>query len=555
MSDSMPRSVRLGGLAQVLALGALISQCPAASPPTVAPWFAPPEAFNSSLSAPVSAPAPAGGTRFGISCIDLDGDGWEDLLLNAGGNAPLTIFRNNRRGGLLPIDPGSKAPWEGEARGMLAWERDRHSHHVLITRQNLTAPRDASWEVHSLDLSLADRRFTLQPHQLLSSGLETGRALALADVDLDGRLDLFVGGSRQSAGSAEPASSQLYRGTPTGFALDSDNTSRLAKLGDVVGAIFTDINGDGRSDLILALRGGPIKLWINDHGRLLDSSASWGLDSTIGSWTCLASGDFNGDGRIDLVVGCEPDSEPAPPRPLSPDPTPIHTASNPSPPRVERESSIYLNSRTRFQPVALPESVQRTPARRIAVNDFNGDGLADVFVLYAQLPDQRTKSGEPTPPRGGLLFGTGDGHFRPTAADEVGLELPISFATAAVGDLDADGRVDWVGVPKPGTAWVFRNVLAPSGLRVQVRLASPDRWAVGATVRAVYAMGTLGPAWEVQSGGGQAAQDSPVLILGQRSALASIRVTWPGSEITTIKVPAQAREIEIDSRGVLRVIQ
>lgn len=551
----MPRLAWLGRLVPVLAFGALITHSPAASPLASPRWFAPPEAFNASPSAPATSPVAADGTQFGVSCIDLDGDGGEDLLLTAGRPALLNVFRNNRRGRLLPVDPSHKVPWEGETLGTLVWENDRRSHQLVITRRDLTAPRDASYEVRSLEVSLTERQCTLRPHQTLPSNLEVGRALALADLDLDGRLDLFVGGASRAVNPAEPASSQVYRGTPAGFVLDSDNTARLAKIGNVVGAIFTDINGDGRPDLVLAIRGGPLKLLINDHGRLLDSSASWGLDSTVGSWTCLASGDFNGDGRSDLVVGCAPTNEPASARPLSSNPEPAPSASNTPPRRVQHDSSLYLNFRTFFKPLALPDAVQLAPARRIAVNDFDGDGVADLFVLTAAPGPQRANRKESTNQRGWVLFGLGDGQFRPSPAEEAGLDLPVVFQTATVGDVDADGRVDWVGVPKPGAAWFFRNVLAAPGLRVQARLASPDRRAIGATLRAVYAMGTLGPAWEVQLGGGQGAQDSPVIILGQRTALASILVTWPGGEITTVKVPAQAREIEIDSLGVLRVMQ
>src|SRR4029450_12572224 len=81
------------------------------------------------------------------------------------------------------------------------------------------------------------------PGQVSSTG-----PLAMADIDGDGNLDLFVGGRVVPGRYSEPASSLIFRGTGTGWVLDAENTKRLAQVGLVSGAVFSDLDGDGDPD-------------------------------------------------------------------------------------------------------------------------------------------------------------------------------------------------------------------------------------------------------------------------------------------------------------------
>ena len=99
---------------------------------------------------------------------------------------------------------------------------------------------------------------------------------------------------------AEAARSMIFRQAGGKWVLDADNSKRLANVGLVSGAVFTDIDGDGDADLALACEWGPLWVFRNDRGTFTDATAELGLDQFKGWWNGVSAGDFDGDGRLDL---------------------------------------------------------------------------------------------------------------------------------------------------------------------------------------------------------------------------------------------------------------
>jgi hypothetical protein len=141
----------------------------------------------------------------------------------------------------------------------------------------------------------------------LPDGFRTnGGAVAAGDIDGDGDTDLFVGGR---------VVAREYGRTPTSVLLENDGTGRfsrvteerapgLASVGMVTDAVWTDVDTDGRTDLVVAGAWMPVTVFRQQaDGTFAEATAEFGLGDTRGWWTALAAGDVDGDGDPDLVAG------------------------------------------------------------------------------------------------------------------------------------------------------------------------------------------------------------------------------------------------------------
>ena len=541
----------------------------------------------------------------GVSWVDVDGDARDDLVIGTGLGGHLAVFYNDGHGGFAPVQGAPlDHPEARDQSTVLGW-RTTGAETVLLAGSSNYQDAGAAGS--------CVRQYALARHVVEDTfpGWEaTVGPLAMADVDGDGLLDVFVGGRFLPRGYPAAVPSLLFRGTGTKFSLDDNNCVALAQAGLVSGAVFSDLEGNGWPDLVLACQWGPIRVFHNDHGKLLDVTHALGLDRYLGWWNGVATGDFDGDGRLDIVAsnwGRNTKYQSHRDHPLqvfygewrTPGvvdqleayfddtlqkvvPWATFAVAQAMPWIAERfpthrayatasvaellgdrmattkvlqanwlETTVFLNRGDHFEAHPLPPEAQFAPAFGVAVGDLNGDGNEDIVLsqnFFAVDGDTvRYDAG-----RGLVLEGDGRGGFRAVPGQESGVAVYGEQRGCALGDYDGDGREDLVITQNGAQTKLYHNEGAKPGLRVHLAGPPGNPWGIGAELRLQFGS-RLGPLREIHAGGGYWSQDSPVQVLGGPEPPTGLWVRWPGGKTMTVAIPSGAREIKVDPSGRLTV--
>jgi len=476
----------------------------------------------------------ASGLVGGCVVDDFDGDGYLDVMASSFGLvAPrdqLRLYHNQGDGSF--VDRSVAAGLEGLVGGSNLVQADFDNDgylDVLVLRGAGLIDR-VSWQPPSLLRNRGDGTFEDVTE---AAGLLfrcPSQAAAWGDFDNDGWLDLFVGIESSVVPAfelplfhdLEPSPKvpcKLFRNNRNGSFTDVAADAGVAGIGYIKGAAFGDYDNDGRPDLVVTQLFGPAILLHNEGGHfaqagVLEPNRSY----AVWFW------DYDNDGWLDLFVGSNSQLSPA------------YVAGQIAadylglPVTVERPRLYHNRGDGTFVNVTDGSGLGRALyATGAAPGDFDNDGRPDVYFgtgaadYRALIPNR-------------MFRNAGDGRFQDvTTAARVGHLQKASGV--ALGDVDNDGDQDIyvvVGGEYPGDT--FRNALfLNSGtenhwLTLRLEGRGSNRSAIGARidVRLDTDEGPDRVCAVVSSGGSLGASSlQQELGLGKAKAIRSVEVHWP----------------------------
>ena len=494
----------------------------------------------------------------GCAFVDLDGDGWADVLLINGKDwAPSgqhyypALYRNNHNGTFTDITRGSGLDVEMYGMGVAVADYDN----------------DGLPDVYITALE-GDRLFHNEGHGhfrdvTAASGIHNanfGMSAAWFDYDRDGKADLVVANYVQwtaktdiwcsadgksktycTPESYKGQSLRLYHNLGGGKFEDATGKAGLQNSGSKsLGIAVFDYNGDGWPDLFIANDTQPNKLYRNKQNGSFEeigmqAGVAYGEDGTARGAMGVDAADYDHCGHPHVLVG------------------------NFS----KQMLALYHNDGNGlFTDVAPSTVLSRASYMSLSwatfFFDYDLDGLEDVFVNNGHLdPDiNRTQSDMQfsQPP---LLFRNAGGGKFDNVSGDVGPDFkrPIVGRGAAYADFDHDGDLDLLLTTNGGPAILFRNDGGNRNKWLTVRLngTKSNRSGLDAVVRIESASGKQSQ--HVHSGSSYLSQSDLALTFGlNRDPIVShLVIDWPSGKKQTFDNVAPNQSIIIDeTRGIVR---
>jgi len=500
----------------------------------------------------------------GVCLIDYDGDGWLDIyLVNGSSLAALAgkepqvhaaLFHNNHDGTFTNVAATAGVENDRWGLGCAVGDYDNDGRPDLYVT-NLGKNRLYHNEGNGKFVDVADKA-GVSLDSTAGDVWHDSTGVTFGDYDGDGRLDIFVAGYVEYSFKHPPivgeptvkSATCQYRGEnvmcgPRGLEGATDHlfhnngdgtfteTTAKAGVGDSnrfygLGAVFADVNNDGRMDLVVANDSTPNYLYINKgDGTFEDASytSAYAFNeagreiSNMG----IAVGDYENNGHLDLVNTVFSDDY----------------------------NVIFRNDgKGNFEDVSFAANEASVTMPFVGFGDgfldYDNDGWLDLLFVNGHVyphVDKNSDWGMTYAQRPLLFHNEQNGKFQVMPAVEgTGLAEVVVGRGAAFGDLFNDGKIDVVTNDLDGFPLLLRNVVTNSNHWIELQLeggAKSPRDAVGATV--YLTAGGVRHRGDVLSGASYLSSNDQRLHfgLGAATKIDAVEVHWPSGKVESVALP------------------
>jgi hypothetical protein len=499
----------------------------------------------------------------GAVFFDYDGDGWVDIFLVDSGSisdpavdrrARHRLYHNRGNGTFEDVTERSGIQHHGYGMGACAGDYDGDGRPDLYI---------TNYGPNTLYHNNGDGTFTDVTAAARVGDPRWSTGCAFADLDRDGKLDLwvvnYVDADRVHSpfcGNASlgvrfychplnynPLPSTVYRNDGGGVFTDVSASSGVGALrANGLGVVIADYDNDGWPDVFVANDEMPNFLFHNSgHMRFtetgLASGIAVGADGKARAGMGIDAGDYDGDGRLDLVI-TNLDFE-------------MHSLHR----GLDRGLFGYATLESGIGFPTLP-----FVGFGVAFLDFDNDTQLDIAIANGNILDNaaQLRAGATYMQRKLLFRNLGNRRF-----GEVGRMAGPAFSTErvsrglAVGDIDNDGDLDLLVTNNGQDAELLRNDLSSGGNRanallVRLRGADANTDAIGARIR--LSVGSRTQIRDVKAGSSYLSQNDLRAHFGLGTAAQAdrVEVVWPSGRMESVANVAANQIVTIaEGKGIV----
>jgi hypothetical protein len=483
----------------------------------------------------------------GLAAFDYDSDGLLDLFVTNGAQQPgLTkpdaawwnrLYRNRGNGVFEDVTAKAGLQGDGFSMGAAAADYDNDGRPDLfvagVKRNTLYHNRgDGTFEDVTAKAGIRNEPWSV--------------AAGWFDYDGDGRLDLFVVNYVDWSPATEPSCKdahsgqqahcdpRLYQGLPNtlyhnngdGTFTDVSEAAGIRRhIGKGMSVAFADYDGDGRMDILVTNDTVPNFLFHNDgNGRFTETAVRAGVAFNDDGRALSSMGvdfrDVNNDGLPDIFL------------------TALVNETYPLYRNVGKGLFADFTYRSRVGTATIT-----TTGWGAGIYDFNNDGRKDLFCANGDLNENAEAiSGRAARQSNAVLAQQADGTFEPVKIGPV-----ARYRGTAFGDFDNDGRVDVVVSRLGERPLVLRNTSASGNHWVGLKLVGgkSNRDAIGAQV---HIKTSSGEQWNHVTTAVGYASASDVRVhfgLGAESR-ATVEIRWPSGRVQQLGEVQADRYVKVE---------
>ena len=500
----------------------------------------------------------------GAAFVDYDNDGWIDLFVVDGGSiaasaksgpgapppqATHRLFHNEGKGIFKDVTDASGIVHREYGMGACAGDVDGDGRTDLYI---------TNYGPNALYRNAGNGAFTdiTRTARVGLDGWST--SCAFLDIDRDGDLDLFITNYLDAPPSKNPfcgdpqrrirvychplnytgLPSVLYRNDGKGVFTDISAEAGLSKyVGNGLGVAVGDYDDDGLPDVFVANDAVPNFLFHNDaKGRFsevaLAAGVSVGRDGKPRAGMGTEFADYNGDGRLDLVVTNH---------------------------EFETHSLFRNDGRGSFSDASVEAGIASPTLPfvgfGVAFFDADNNGTLDLSIVNGHVIDNTAmfRPGSSHAQRRLLFQSTGRRFTDISRQAGPGFGVQMVGRTLITGDFDNDGDVDLVVTNNGGPLELLRNNTARDGHALEIRVVGmrSNRNGIGARVT-ITAQGRA-QMREVKSGSSYLGQNDLRVHfgLGDMTRVENIDVRWPSGDVETVRDLAADQIVTItEGKGI-----